>query len=115
MRELEAVVSLSEFQRNFAAWIAHNFPDAPRALTALSVAEEAGELCRAVLKQAQGIRGRPEDWEKEIAKEIGDVIIAATWVATVCNLDLQTVLEHRWAEVVKRDWVANPTGHGTPS
>lgn len=108
------MIDLNAWQQDFTAWVRHNFPDETRPLAALAVAEESGELCRAILKQAQGIRGTREEWEREIATEIADVFMAVTWVAILSGLDMETLLAERWKEIGSRDWVANPNGHGLP-
>lgn len=83
-------------------------------LQALNVAEEAGELCRAVLKRAQGIRGTREEWEGEIRKEIGDVILSAGHVAHIMNWDLGELVQERWNEVKTRNFNVDQIGHGIP-
>lgn len=107
-------VELPELQRGVAAWVAHNFGESTRVAEALGLAEEVGELCRAVLKQEQGIRGTYEEWDEEIAKELGDILIKLTSVATACGVDLDRAVVDRWATVRQRDFRADPIGHGIP-
>lgn len=108
------MIDLDIWQQEFELWIKHNFPDQTLELAALAVAEEAGELCRAVLKRAQGIRGTRAEWDEELLKEIGDVVMAATWVAYLSGHNVGGVLMDRWATIRQRDWRANPEGHGLP-
>lgn len=103
---------LRELQAQVATWVSHNFPDADRTGVALGLCEEAGEVARAVLKQAQGIRGTHEEWDAEIRKEIADVVIKACDVARACGFDLADAVAHRWADVSRRDWRRDAQGHG---
>lgn len=107
-------MDLNNYQVEFKRWHEHNFPDADRREAALAVAEEAGELCRAVLKQRQGIRGSEAEWEAEIVKEIGDIILAVTWMASLMGIYIEDAVARRWWDISQRDWVANRNGHGLP-
>jgi NTP pyrophosphatase (non-canonical NTP hydrolase) len=69
------------------------FPDAKPEWLALIVCEEAGEVARAVLKKAQGIRTET-DWSKELEKEAADVLVALLALADRFGFDL----EQAWAE-----------------
>jgi NTP pyrophosphatase (non-canonical NTP hydrolase) len=99
-------------QDQVATWVDHNFPGTTPAEKCLGLAEESGEVCRAVLKLEQGIRGTREEWREEIAKELGDVFVKLCDVATAYELDLQDAVEQRWATVRARDWQADRIGHG---
>lgn len=98
-----------------AEWAAKNFPYENRGTISLGIAEEVGELCRAVLKQHQGIRGTYADWDKEIKKELGDVYIKLVHLATFCQWDLTDIILDRWDEVKRRDWIKDKIGHGIPA
>ena len=86
--------------------------DEPPTMTTLGLAEEVGEVCRASLKLAQGIRGTQEEWLAEIEKELGDVFIKLLDVASVYGINAEHALVRRWADIRQRNWSANPTGHG---
>lgn len=96
------------------AWSIRNFGQLPQTVVTLGLTEEVGELCRAVLKRAQGIRGTREGWSAEVHKEIGDCVIKLMDIAAYEGVDLIEVVARRWADVSQRDWVTNPNGHGLP-
>lgn len=70
---------------------------------ALNVVEEAGEVARAVLKRAQGIRGTHEHWSAELQKEVGDVVISLMCLAAIEGFDLGEAVDKRWDAVISRD------------
>jgi NTP pyrophosphatase (non-canonical NTP hydrolase) len=89
-------------------WKLENFDEESITETTLGLAEETGELCRAVLKRYQGIRGDKEYWSHEIKKEVADVVIKAHDVAAKEGFDLMVAVAERWDDVSRRDWRANP-------
>lgn len=95
-----------------AEWCAKNFPNASRVDSTLGLAEETGEVCRAVLKQAQRLRGTFEDWDEEIKKELGDVYIKLVQISSLCGWDLNDLVLDRWDTIKRRNWIKDPTGHG---
>lgn len=99
-------------QAQVAGWVGHNFPTDTPETVALGIAEEAGEVCRAVLKRFQGIRGSREQWNAEIRKECADVLLKLYHLAVAEGFDLSEALESRWQEISKRDWQADKIGHG---
>lgn len=100
-------------QLHVAEWTARQpFADDPPMVVTLGLAEETGEVCRAVLKMGQGIRGTREEWLAEVEKELGDVVIKACAVATSLGIDLLRAVEDRWEDVSQRDWTADRVGHG---
>jgi NTP pyrophosphatase (non-canonical NTP hydrolase) len=99
-------------QRQIAAWVETNFPGTPDEVAVLGLAEESGEVCRAVLKRAQGIRGTREEWDREIAKELGDVVIVAFNIAARFGIDLGDAVFGRWVAVGARNWTVDKVGHG---
>lgn len=74
----------------------------------LGVVEEVGELCHAHLKNEQGIRGTPEEWEAKKKDAIGDVLIYLLDYCSREGLDVEECLETAWAEVSQRDWIRFP-------
>jgi NTP pyrophosphatase (non-canonical NTP hydrolase) len=103
------VESLEDLQAEVAKW-REKQPWAGGSLveSTLGLAEEAGEVCRAVLKQEQAIRGSWADWQEEIEKELGDVIIKACDVASTAGIDLTGAVIERWAGVRKRNFTDFP-------
>lgn len=102
-------------------WAERNFdlPDLSqsdqKALIALTgVAEEAGEVVRAIRKMCQGIRGTREEWIEEIEKEGADVVIQLMSGFNALNLDLNSAVSKRWASVSMRDWKKFPKNGLTP-
>jgi NTP pyrophosphatase (non-canonical NTP hydrolase) len=107
-------MQLDELQAQVAPWAAHNLPNDTVVVGAAGLAEEAGEVCRAAVKDIQGIRGTHEEWMDELAKELGDVVIKAAHVATLAGFDFGSIVRDRWAVIQQRDFVANRQGHGLP-
>ena len=70
---LDGPASLSAMQAEVAEWHRREFPVVRAEWLAMIVSEEAGEVTRAVLKLAQGIRTET-DWRAEIEKESADVL-----------------------------------------
>lgn len=105
---LEAVVRESSF------WHRRNFPDATLADQGLVLAEEVGEVCRAIVKDGQAIRGTHLQWMAELRKELGDVAIATMVVSHVAGFDFPQLVADRWEEIRQRDWSHNRAGHGMP-
>jgi len=103
------------YQEDIWLWSEGNFGDAeecPSVVAVVGLAEEAGEVCRAVLKQHQGIRGTAEEWQAEIEKELGDVFIKLCDVASRSGIDLFEAIDARWHDVSQRNWKRDPKGHG---
>jgi len=75
---------------------------------ALNIAEEAGEIARAILKRAQGIRCTREMWDAEVQKEAGDLVISLMCLAAIDGFDLSEAVDKRWDAVISRD-MANHT------
>ena len=111
---------LSRLQDEVTPWANHNFgvpghdPTRTRVGSTLGLCEEVGEVARAVLKQHQGIRGTFEEWQDEIIKELGDVVIKCAEVAAICGIDLNAAVARRWFDVQERDFKKDAQGHGLP-
>lgn len=109
---------LAALQEEHAQWTRRNFPGQTSHQPLLGVIEEVGELAHAHLKNEQKIRGygdaRGGDVEgrrrtrAEVSDAIGDIVIYLSGYCTTNGYDLQECVETAWAEVSKRDWVANP-------
>lgn len=102
-------------QHEVADWVERNFGRDRLDITTLGLVEEVGELCRAILKREQGVRGSFDEWTAEIRKELGDVMIKLLDVADKAGFDLATVTTLRWRTVSQRDFRADPRGHGLPA
>jgi NTP pyrophosphatase (non-canonical NTP hydrolase) len=104
IRELKAR-SLATLQMRVAEWRKAAYPDTRGIeLQALGVAEESGELCHAVLKYKQGIRGY--DFAKthdEVADAIGDIIIYAMGVADTLDISVEEALFKTVEHVINRN------------
>lgn len=104
IRELKAR-SLSTLQQRVHDWRKKAYPDTRGIeLQALGVAEESGELCHAVLKYKQGIRGY--DFAKthdEVGDAIGDIIIYAMGVADQLDISVEEALYKTVEHVINRN------------
>ena len=89
-------------------WKIDNFDEESITETTLGLAEETGELCRAVLKRYQGIRGDKTYWDEEVKKELSDIVIKCHDVAGKEGFDLMIAVAERWDIVSRRDWRAKP-------
>lgn len=101
-------LGLSRVQRRIREWARYNFPDKPSWQPLLGVAEEVGELCHAHLKNAQGIRGTPEEWTAKKMDAIGDVLIYLMDYANKEGLDVEECLNMALNEISSRDWIRYP-------
>lgn len=99
-------------QEDMADWQQRNFGDGDELSASVGLAEEVGEVCRAVVKRHQGIRGTREEWDAEIRKEVGDVFIKLVDVARTYRFDLADAIAERWGTIQRRNWKADPQGHG---
>lgn len=102
--------NLYDFQVEQRKWIEHNFPNTNSDEQLLGVVEEVGELCHAVLKSKQKIRGgenQNESMEKEM-DAIGDILIYLTGFCNKKGYSLHDILFHTWTGVSQRDWVLYP-------
>lgn len=93
-----------------AAWQGRNFGAAPLSHMALGAAEEIGELCHAVLKSEQRIRGmeNAEAFRRAAGDAIADATIYLMQAATVLRLDWGTLVYETARRVMERDFVAAP-------
>jgi NTP pyrophosphatase (non-canonical NTP hydrolase) len=107
-------VDLRELQSEARTWRNLNFPakHSTAIHQTLGVAEEVGELCHAVLKMEQGIRGDQEKHMLDAEDAIGDIIIYLTGVCDNLSLRLEDCVDQAWSRVSKRDWVEDPEKGG---
>lgn len=92
-----------QLQTLVVEWAHAYFPNDTPELRALGVAEETGELCRAFLKRANGIRGTRAEWDAEIRKEMADVVTTCFMLAGYEDFDLWDAVVQRFAVVSTRD------------
>jgi NTP pyrophosphatase (non-canonical NTP hydrolase) len=95
-------------QADVAAWLEHNVgPTRHVEHQALVLAEEVGEVCRAVAKRAQGIRGTRAEWTEQLQAELADVLITVLALAATEGFDLNTAAARKWAVVTGRDFTTD--------
>ena len=58
----------------------------------LALAEEAGEVCRAILKRKEGTRGTKVGWTEELAKELGQTLLVILNMAAEEGLSAEDIL-----------------------
>ena len=103
--EPEGAEKLDQIQAEVEEWT-KRFRPTPEAAAdpladALSVAEEAGEVCRAVLKRAHGKRPGT-DWSAQLRDEAVDVVISLLSLAANEGWSLADAVAARWATVRTR-------------
>lgn len=92
-------------------WREKNFPAAEPWEALLGLQEEVGELAHAHLKGKWGIRGMTgEALSAAKMDAVGDIFIYLMSYADTNDLDLQHCIQVTWDRVLKRDWVADPSG-----
>lgn len=98
-------------------WSAVNFGSNEDGRTSLhctlGAAEEVGELCHAILKRDQGIRGTHEEHCEAAQDAIADTIIYLMDLCYREGWDLSSILPRVVGEVTKRDWRGDPARGGT--
>ncbi len=104
----------SALQVRLARWQNRNFgvPSLPE--ITLGVCEEAGELAHAVLKNTQRIRGlaAPDEFRAAAGDAIADATIYLMQAATALRLDFESLVAGVAAQVMLRDWKADPQAAG---
>ena len=108
-------VNMDETQAEIRTWTSKNFGDEdPIGIIVLGLVEEIGELARCYVKQEQGIRGTTAQWEMEMKKEIGDILIKLHDVADRSGFLLSDCFYERWDDVKQRDFTVDKNMHGMP-
>jgi len=96
-------------------WAQENFGDQEAWKPLLGAVEELGEVSRAHLKGAQGIRGTQEEWAQQGQVEVGDVIIYLAEYCSRQGWDLGSCVEQALRKLSDRDWRQFPeTGEVDP-
>lgn len=79
--------TLRQLQKENAEWANANFDTSVLYHPLLGALEEYGELCHAILKKEQGIRGSGEQHMQDAKDAVGDIVI---YLADLCNrLDIE--------------------------
>lgn len=108
-------IDLSGYQKRLFEWQNKNFGRQPDALLGLGIAEEAGEVCHAILKRSQRIRGF-EDKEKylsAIADGVVDNFVFGLNLLSNNGIEIEPLLEAVFEHVLSRDWKKNTLDAGT--
>jgi len=101
-------------QRDLHLWRQRNFPTSggpttiPGAVHLLGAVEEIGELAKAHIKQEQGIRGTPRDWEYKAQDAVADTIIYLMEYCSDRGWDIGYLVNKTVQEVTSRDWIKFP-------
>lgn len=103
---------LSMLQELAYEWSMQQWPDEDVLSDALGLAEEAGEVCRAVLKRRHGTRGSAVEWREQLRKEAADVLIVLCVLAEREAFDLFDAAIDRYEEIKDRDVNHDPIGAG---
>ena len=103
---------LKKMQAEINEWTLKNFGEETPEHITLGVCEEAGELCHAVLKRAQGIRGTASEHTDGMRDAIGDIAIYPMHLSSVEGWDFWEILQDTWARVGSRDWTKNKEDGG---
>lgn len=95
------MTSIRDLQYDAVALCA-KYPKANTERYGLAIAEEAGEVCRAILKRALGIRGTYARWTEEIQKETCDLIVTLIMLAVIEDFDLENAITTRMTTLLGR-------------
>ena len=101
-------------QNELNNWQKRNFGVSQVEDMVLGMAEEVGELAHLVLKRKQGIReaSRGGDFKDEIADAFADAVVFGIQAMSLEGIDAGEALKKTIDEVLKRDFVNNPSGKG---
>lgn len=80
--------TLTHLQTELYRWEVYNFGVQDIMPKILGICEEAGELCHAVLKMKQGIRGSTQEHREAMRDAIGDVAIYALNTASTRRIEI---------------------------
>jgi NTP pyrophosphatase (non-canonical NTP hydrolase) len=108
---LAGVVYLDGYQSAAAEFQQRHFGEhADTFHSGLLLAEEAGEVCRAILKRMQGIRGTRDEWTAMVRKECIDVQLVLLGIAHYEGFSLAGALSEFWPQIEARDVNHDPIG-----
>jgi NTP pyrophosphatase (non-canonical NTP hydrolase) len=98
-------MSLNDIGRQHCAWQDRNFDRISPLTQALALAEETGEVARAVLKTHHGIRSQDRG---DVAEELADVVLVASGLAARLGIDLEAAVAAKAARRDLKDFRARP-------
>lgn len=100
----------SSLQSRLHLWRQYNFPDGDADQQLLGVVEEVGELCHAVLKGKQGIRGMDDEAKRVacIRDAVGDIQVFLAGFCSYEGITMQATFELTAEEVMRRDFRKYP-------
>lgn len=103
-------LDLAAFQYDVGQWAERNFGEVQPIQPLLGMVEELGELCHAILKHQQGIRGFEDEATVRVAIEdaVGDLMVYAANFMNRHGLSLERAIVETWTTVRQRDWTKNP-------
>lgn len=96
----EMVFNLNTFQAAVGHWHVQTFPEAKPSHIALKLAEETGEVCRAIVES--NFPSRSGHARESLADELADVLIVLAALASRCGISLAKATEARWAVIEAR-------------
>ena len=99
---------IHDIQAEHHEWEQANFPDKKPHQPVFGMVEEVGELCHALLKSEQCIRGDAEKHQADAKDAIGDVFIYMLSFCTMNGWSFTEIAEETWEQVKARDWKRNP-------
>lgn len=102
------IAGVRTLQQQIGEWSRRNWPGLTLPNTGLKIAEEAGEVCRALGCIAVSKEGEDHEWHANLADELADVVITVLRTADYAGIDVTRALLNRWADVSQRDYRANP-------
>lgn len=82
------------------------WPDMDVESEALALAEETGEVCRAVVKRRHGVRGSRDDWSAQLRVELAQVVAACFNLPAIEGFDLMEAVEQE-----HRRWIVTDSNH----
>lgn len=103
----QLIRSLDDKQEEMHGWRVANFPYANAGQQLLGVVEEVGELSHHHLKELQNIRGSDEYHQAQAQDAVGDILIYLMGYCSYRGWSMGECMHNAWAEVQKRDWIAN--------
>jgi NTP pyrophosphatase (non-canonical NTP hydrolase) len=90
------------------SYAARSWPGETVVHAGLALAEEAGEVCKALLKREHGTRGTFGEWTQQVRKECGDVFLVLCDIAHREGFSLAQAVMDRYEEIIDRDLNHDP-------